>query len=87
MSLLDIACAKVGMGHTTNPAALEDLQRRIEQIQLLLATLKRETATGANHSERIASQTAELEQAQKEYETLKARFDTEKGLIQKEVSK
>jgi type VI secretion system protein VasG len=83
VSLLDIACAKVGMGHTTDPASIEDLQRRIEQTQLLLENLKRESVTGVNHQERIKLKEVELASTQSEYETLKTRFDAEKGIVRR----
>ena len=49
VSLLDTACARVAIGHTAVPPAVEDCRRRIEQLTLAIDILHRESRTGGDH--------------------------------------
>ncbi|MBK6406342.1 MAG: type VI secretion system ATPase TssH [Holophagales bacterium] len=53
VSVLDTACAKVNISQAATPAPIEDCRRRIDQLTAEIEALERETAVGANHSERI----------------------------------
>src|SRR6266436_5623894 len=46
VSLLDTACARVGLAQTATPPALEDCRREIEFADVELGILERETAVG-----------------------------------------
>ncbi|MBX9704646.1 MAG: type VI secretion system ATPase TssH [Gammaproteobacteria bacterium] len=83
VSLLDTACAKVAMGHNATPAAIEDLQRRIEQTHVELRMLNRETATGAKHNERVVGLQQQLAEDEKSLAALEARYEKEKELVKK----
>ncbi|MGI4846029.1 MAG: type VI secretion system ATPase TssH [Janthinobacterium lividum] len=54
ISVLDTACAKVALGQSATPAALEDCSRRIERIEAQVAALQREANTGASHEEKLS---------------------------------
>ena len=54
ISVLDTACAKVALGQSATPAALEDCTRRIERIDAQVSSLQREANTGASHEEKLA---------------------------------
>jgi len=54
VSVLDTACARVAIGQGATPPAVEDAQRRIDQLSLEIRVLEREAITGSDHSERIA---------------------------------
>ncbi len=54
ISVLDTACAKVALGQSATPAALEDCSRRIERIDAQMSALQREASSGASHEERLA---------------------------------
>ncbi|RKP50973.1 type VI secretion system ATPase TssH [Trinickia fusca] len=57
IGVLDTACAKVALAHGSTPAAIDDARKRIERIDVEIASLERETATGmtgAAHEERLA---------------------------------
>ncbi|MCC2972468.1 type VI secretion system ATPase TssH [Massilia sp. IC2-476] len=54
ISVLDTACAKVALGQSATPAALEDCSRRIERIDAQMASLQREASAGASHEEKLA---------------------------------
>src|SRR6266481_4775739 len=60
VSVLDTACARVAIGQGATPAAIEDGNRRIEQMTVENAALEREVATGSNHEERIKELEASL---------------------------
>jgi type VI secretion system protein VasG len=54
VSVLDTACARVNLSQSATPAEIEDLRRRIEQLQVNIDILTRELATGGAHDEKIA---------------------------------
>jgi type VI secretion system protein VasG len=55
VSLIDTACARVGMSQATVPAEIEDKRRRLTLIATERAILARETAEGADCTERDAA--------------------------------
>ena len=97
VSLLDTACARVAMGHSSTPPALEDMRRDIEQLTVLIEILEREAATGAAHEERVAELTAdkalaeerlaELEQRWKEESEIWSRIREIRGQLEEHVFK
>ena len=54
VSVLDTACARVAIGLTTRPSAIEDRKRSIGNLNREMKVLVREEAIGKNHSKRIA---------------------------------
>ncbi|BDT58712.1 protease associated ATPase ClpB [Massilia varians] len=54
ISVLDTACAKVALGQSATPAALEDCSRRIERIDAQMSALQREADTGASHEDTLS---------------------------------
>jgi type VI secretion system protein VasG len=81
VSLLDTACARVNMSQSATPAAIEDRQRRIEQIDVQVEILKREMVTGGTHGETIAEREAEKVEVEAELAALKERWGAEKEKI------
>src|SRR3954447_4282448 len=55
VSLLDTACARVAIGQSAIPPAVEDCRRRIDHTRVEIGILERETITGARHDERLAA--------------------------------
>ncbi|QOY96214.1 type VI secretion system ATPase TssH [Massilia sp. UMI-21] len=53
ISVLDTACAKVALGQSATPAALEDCSRGIERIDAQMAALQREANAGAGHEDKL----------------------------------
>ncbi|CAN7453119.1 type VI secretion system ATPase TssH [Massilia sp. LjRoot122] len=53
ISVLDTACAKVALGQSSTPAALEDCSRSIERIDAQMAALQREANAGASHEDQL----------------------------------
>jgi type VI secretion system protein VasG len=61
VSVLDTACARVAIGLTNIPPAVEQAQRRIGDIDREIKILQRETAIGRDHETRMAELDAERE--------------------------
>jgi len=80
ISVLDTACAKVALGQSATPAAIEDRQRVLERLGSELAALEREAAAGVNHLERLAELRAQREGTQAELQALQQRFEQERTL-------
>ncbi|MGE8360130.1 type VI secretion system ATPase TssH [Pseudomonas sp.] len=53
ISVLDTACARVSLGQHDTPPPLESLRHRQQALQEEVERLRREQATGLDHSERI----------------------------------
>ena len=68
--MLDTACAKVALGQSTVPAAVEDRSKRRDRIAAEVAALEREAAAGAAHAERLAELRALQQQLAGEIEAL-----------------
>ena len=81
VSLLDTACARVAMGHSSTPPALEDMRRNIEQLTVLIEILEREAATGGAHEERVAELTADRAAAEEQLAELDKRWKEESQYV------
>ena len=81
VSLLDTACARVGISHTSIPPAVEDCQRLIDQTTTAIEVLQREMATGADHAEDIGKLVQKKADATIQYNDLKEQWTKEKVLI------
>ena len=65
VSVLDTACAKVALGQSATPGAIEDDQKTLERLQGEINALEREQSVGAEHDARLEAlnaQRVELEQ-------------------------
>jgi type VI secretion system protein VasG len=81
VSVLDTACARLALGQNATPAPVEDAMRELDDLAVQKRILDREAATGADHAERLAKIEARRQQVQTRLETLKARWETESGLV------
>ncbi|RYO78279.1 hypothetical protein DL763_009714 [Monosporascus cannonballus] len=65
VSVLDTACAKVALGQSATPGAIEDDQKALERLQGEINALEREQSAGAEHDARLKAlneQRTQLEQ-------------------------
>lgn len=83
VSLLDTACARVAIGHSSIPPAVEDCQRMIDRTATAMEILEREVATGVDHSSELQTLTDQKEELTTRYATLKSQWDVERELIGK----
>ncbi len=80
VSLLDTACAKVALSQTAQPPALQDCIREIEHIDVELGILRRESAAGTDHEQRMADLRERRAGLEKRLADLKERWEKEKKL-------
>jgi type VI secretion system protein VasG len=81
VSVLDTACARVAIGQSNVPPAIEDAVRRIENMTVEIGVLEREAITGADHGKRIEELKAARSDEEVRLSNLRARWDSEKELI------
>ncbi len=80
VSLIDTACARVGMSQAALPPPIEDRQRRISLIDTEVAILDREIAAGEPHGARREDLLEERARTSEELAALDARWEQEKAL-------
>ena len=81
VSLLDTACARIGLSQSATPPAVEDCQRQIEHLNLTIGILEREAALGADHQEALAELQQKKRNAEAEMEMLQERWRNERQLV------
>lgn len=86
IGVLDTACAKVALGQSAVPAAIEDKTRLLERLGAEMSALEREAASGAPHGRRMAELHAERDAVRSELEALIARHAAEKRLVDEIVA-
>jgi type VI secretion system protein VasG len=81
VSVLDTACARLALGQAAMPAAVEDVMRRLDDLDVQERVLNREQAVGADHAKRLAKIGTDRTALKAELATLKGRWEKEKGLV------
>jgi type VI secretion system protein VasG len=82
VSLLDTVCARVALGLSATPPALEDCRREIEHLDVEMGILEREKAVGAAHDTRLQELTARRDAAQTRRANLEERWTQEKRIVE-----
>ena len=82
VSLLDTACARVAIGQNAVPAAVEDSRRQIEHLDVEIAILERESATGGQHKDRLAELKKSIELERERLAVLEARWKDERTRVE-----
>ncbi|MEJ1170103.1 type VI secretion system ATPase TssH [Variovorax sp. CCNWLW235] len=86
VSLLDTACARVALSQHALPAAIEDLQRRIEVLGIERGIAQREAAIGVGEAKRVDDIAGEVAAAQAELDLLEKRRVEEATLVERIVA-
>jgi type VI secretion system protein VasG len=81
VSVLDTACARLALGQNSTPAAIEDLQRRLDDLAVQESILQREANTGVDHSERLTSVEEQKATATQSLADLKAKWEQVSTLV------
>jgi type VI secretion system protein VasG len=82
VDLLDTSAARVRIGLTGRPAALEGLDRRIQHAELAVKAKQRDVEGGSVQDDgEIARLNAEIEGHRAELETLRQRWETERAAV------
>ena len=86
VSLLDTACARVAVGMSSTPGALEDIRRRIIQLDTAIKAVERDAEAGNPHDpDEIEAFKKERGEQQSAYEELEAHWKQEKALAQEVI--
>jgi type VI secretion system protein VasG len=83
VSLLDTACARVGISQHAVPAEVDDCRKRIEALETELAIIGREKAVGVEVSAREQLANEKLDAEKLRLAELDVRWNTEKELVGK----
>ena len=85
VSLLDTACARVAMSQASTPGVIEDLQRKVQQLNTQISLLEREVKTGVDHKKALSELNKTLKANEKALTPLTAQWQKEQTLV-KEVA-
>ncbi|MEO8652579.1 MAG: type VI secretion system ATPase TssH [Ramlibacter sp.] len=81
VSLLDTSCARVAVSQHATPPEVEDVQRRIEMLDVEIGIIQREADVGIDIGERLAEATAKRATDADKLATLESRWNDEKGVV------
>jgi type VI secretion system protein VasG len=81
VSVLDTACARLALGQSATPSAVEDAQRLLDDLEVQRRVLERERAVGADHSERLERIAALRSETEARLAALTARWEQERELV------
>ncbi|HEX9720751.1 MAG TPA: type VI secretion system ATPase TssH, partial [Ramlibacter sp.] len=81
VSLLDTSCARVAVSQHATPPEVEDVQRRIEMLDVEIGIIQREVDVGIETGERLAEATAKRSDAAATLASLESRWSDEKALV------
>ena len=82
ISLLDTVCARVAVSQHTTPAEVEDIERRLQALEVEAAIIDREGQVGIDVADRKAEVDASLAEASAELDAARVRWDSEKLLVE-----
>jgi len=83
VSVLDTACARLSLGQTATPAALEEMTRIVDHLSVQRRVLEREAAAGADHSEALAHNARQKADAEAKLASLQQIWEKTRGLVEK----
>ncbi len=81
VSVLDTACARLALGHSSMPPQLEDTVRQIDALEVRKRVLERENVVGADHSEQLKEIEEKTAAEKAALAELQARWEKEKGIV------
>jgi type VI secretion system protein VasG len=81
VSILDTACARLALGQSATPPAIEDSVRQIDDLAVQQRILERESAVGTDHRERLQEIAAKSAEIESHLAGLRTRFQKESGLV------
>jgi type VI secretion system protein VasG len=81
VSVLDTACARLALGQSSIPPAVEAVQREIDDYDVQTRVLNRELELGADHKERLNEIAEKKLEAEARLAALKGRWEAEAALV------
>ena len=86
VSLLDTACARVGISQHSVPPAVDDSRKRIDALNTELEIIRREKAVGIEVTGREQAAMEKIEAEKSRLAELEERWNAEKALVEKILS-
>jgi type VI secretion system protein VasG len=83
VSVLDTACARLALGQSATPPAIEDARRFLEDLAVQSRVLERESALGVDHTERLQEIATLRTATEARLATLTSRWGQERELVAK----
>ncbi|WP_407280149.1 type VI secretion system ATPase TssH [Aromatoleum evansii] len=81
ISVLDTACARVALSHSSVPGRIDDADKMLARLRAEAAALEREAQDGALHSKRLNAIGGQIAAVEAELQDLRARHEREKALV------
>jgi type VI secretion system protein VasG len=81
VSVLDTACARLALGQSATPPAIEDSVRQIDDLAVQQRILERESVVGADHRERLEEIATKSREIESRLGELRTRFVKERDLV------
>jgi type VI secretion system protein VasG len=81
VSVLDTACARLALSQSATPPLIEDATRQLDDLEVQQRVLERETAVGADHSERLVEIAKQKVEVEARLSALQGRRDKEFELV------
>ena len=81
VSVLDTACARLALGQNAIPPAIEDAMRTLDDYAVQTRVLERESALGADHSERLQQISTNRADTEGRLTAMRERWEKEKDLV------
>src|SRR5271165_288 len=81
VSVLDTACARLALGQSATPPAIEDSVRQIDDLEVQQRILQRESLVGTDHVERLGEIANRKTDTERRLSGLRTRFEKERVLV------
>ncbi len=81
VSILDTACARLSLSQNATPGPIEDATRQLDDLNVQERVLKRESAVGGDHAERLAEIAQKKVEVQRRLDELNGRWEKERELV------
>lgn len=81
VSILDTACARLALGQSATPPAIEDSVRQLDDLAVQQRILERESAVGTDHRERLDEIATKSKEIEARLGRLRTRFEKERDLV------
>jgi type VI secretion system protein VasG len=82
VSVLDTACARVALGQTATPAAIDDARKQLARLAAEIGALEREEAAGSTHDKRLAALRTQQAEVEAKLKTDEQRWEAERAVVE-----
>lgn len=82
VSVLDTACARVALGQTATPAAIDDARKQLARLAVEVGALEREEAAGSTHDRRLSALRAQRAEVEAQLKAAEQRWEAERAVVE-----